>query len=68
MQDVGCGIGGPLREMARFSGASIVGINNNAYQIQRASLLTARAGLQAQCSYVQVRCRRGSAAGQLTLF
>lgn len=30
--DVGCGVGGPLREMARFTGANIVGINNNDYQ------------------------------------
>ena len=34
--DVGCGIGGPMRTMARYSGASFVGLNNNAYQIKRA--------------------------------
>ena len=34
--DVGCGVGGPLLEIARFSGASIVGINSNAYQLERA--------------------------------
>ena len=34
--DVGCGIGGPMRNLARRSGASFVGINNNAYQIKRA--------------------------------
>ena len=27
--DVGCGVGGPMRAIARFSGASIVGVNNN---------------------------------------
>ena len=38
--DVGCGIGGPLGSMARYSGASIVGINNHAYQIERAKVHT----------------------------
>ncbi|KXS22299.1 hypothetical protein M427DRAFT_92658 [Gonapodya prolifera JEL478] len=33
--DVGCGVGGPMREIAKFTGASIVGINNNAYQVER---------------------------------
>ena len=43
--DIGCGVGGPLLEIARFSGASIVGINNNAYQIERARKITEEAGL-----------------------
>ena len=34
--DAGCGIGGPMREIARFSGARVVGVNNNAYQLSRA--------------------------------
>ena len=34
--DLGCGIGGPLLEIARFSGAKIVGVNSNAYQFERA--------------------------------
>ena len=34
--DVGCGVGGPMGNLARHTGASFVGINNNAYQIQRA--------------------------------
>ena len=34
--DLGCGIGGPLLEIARFSGARIVGVNSNAYQLERA--------------------------------
>src|SRR3982750_3343652 len=33
--DVGCGVGGPMRTIARFSGANVVGVNNNAYQIAR---------------------------------
>eukprot|EP00850_Spirogloea_muscicola_P013196 SM000088S23737 [mRNA] locus=s88:335094:337758:- [translate_table: standard] len=37
--DVGCGVGGPLREIALFSGASVTGLNNNAYQISRGEIL-----------------------------
>jgi Cytochrome P450/Mycolic acid cyclopropane synthetase len=33
--DVGCGVGGPMRAIARFSGATVVGVNNNDYQIRR---------------------------------
>ena len=43
--DLGCGVGGPLREIARFSGATIVGVNNNEYQLDRARKLTDEAGL-----------------------
>ena len=38
--DVGCGVGGPMGNLARHSGASFIGINNNAYQIERAKLHT----------------------------
>ena len=34
--DLGCGVGGPLLEIVRFSGAKIVGVNINAYQLERA--------------------------------
>ena len=34
--DVGCGVGGPMGNLARYSGAGFVGINNNTYQIERA--------------------------------
>ena len=43
--DLGCGVGGPLREIARFSGATIAGVNNNEYQLDRARTLTDEAGL-----------------------
>ncbi len=43
--DLGCGIGGPLLEIARFSGAKIVGVNSNAHQLERARILTEEAGL-----------------------
>ena len=50
--DLGCGIGGPLLEIARFSGARIVGINSNAYQIERARKLTEEAGLTHLAEYM----------------
>lgn len=49
--DVGCGVGGPAREIARFADVHIVGINNNDFQIQRARKYTARAGLTGQVVY-----------------
>ncbi len=43
--DLGCGVGGPLIEIARFSGARIVGVNNNAMQLERAARRSEAAGL-----------------------
>ena len=43
--DLGCGVGGPLIEIARFSGAKVVGININAYQVERARQLAEEAEL-----------------------
>jgi len=51
--DLGCGVGGPMREIATFSGAKIVGVNNNAYQCKRGEYLTQRAGLSNKCSFVK---------------
>ena len=43
--DLGCGVGGPLIEIARFTGAKIVGVNSNGYQLDRARKLVDGAGL-----------------------
>ncbi|KOM51242.1 hypothetical protein LR48_Vigan08g206900, partial [Vigna angularis] len=51
--DIGCGIGGPLREISRFSKTSITGLNNNAYQIKRARELTCDTGLEKTCNFVE---------------
>lgn len=51
--DVGCGVGGPAREIARFSGANIVGINNNAYQVDRANKYTSKTELAGQVEFVK---------------
>lgn len=40
VMDVGCGVGGPAREIARFTDARITGINNNDYQLERARRYT----------------------------
>ncbi|KAF7113544.1 hypothetical protein RHSIM_RhsimUnG0121500 [Rhododendron simsii] len=51
--DVGCGIGGPLREIAQFSMTSITGLNINEYQITRGKLLDRKAGVDKTCDYVK---------------
>ncbi|TFK32019.1 delta-sterol C-methyltransferase [Crucibulum laeve] len=51
--DVGCGVGGPAREIAQFSDAQIIGLNNNDFQIQRARRYTQKAGLQNQVTFVK---------------
>ena len=49
--DVGCGVGGPTREIAKFTGANIIGLNNNDYQIERATKYTVNEGLSHQLSF-----------------
>ncbi|KAE8207776.1 hypothetical protein CF327_g7258 [Tilletia walkeri] len=51
--DVGCGVGGPAREIARFANVEIVGVNNNQYQVDRARKYTAQAGLENQITFVK---------------
>jgi sterol 24-C-methyltransferase len=51
--DVGCGVGGPMRAIARFSGATVVGVNNNDYQIERGTKQNADAHLQHLCSFLK---------------
>ncbi|MCJ1460355.1 Delta(24)-sterol C-methyltransferase [Mycoblastus sanguinarius] len=51
--DVGCGVGGPAREIAKFAGVNIVGLNNNDYQIERAGKYAAKEGLSQQLSFTK---------------
>lgn len=51
--DVGCGVGGPAREIAKFTGAKIIGLNNNDYQIQRATHYAAKEKLSEQLAFVK---------------
>jgi len=51
--DVGSGVGGPAREIALFSRAKIIGLNNNDYQIKRATNLAIQAHLHPE--YVEFK-------------
>ena len=48
--DLGCGVGGPQRALARKFGASIVGLNISEYQIGKCSAYNSKAGLDHLCS------------------
>lgn len=48
--DVGCGVGGPMREIARYSGAHVVGLNNHAYQVGKAEAINRNVGHGALCT------------------
>ena len=49
--DAGCGVGGPMANLAHYSGARFVGVNNNAYQIERAKFHTRH--VQSQCRFIK---------------
>jgi len=49
--DMGCGIGGPGRVVARFTDAHIVSLNNNEYQLERAKVLNKEQGLSHLFTY-----------------
>jgi len=51
--DIGCGIGGPMIEITRFSGAKVTGVNNNAYQIKRGQALVSKYGLDGCCDFMK---------------
>ncbi|THH14408.1 hypothetical protein EW146_g5919 [Bondarzewia mesenterica] len=51
--DVGCGVGGPAREIARFADVNIVGVNNNDFQVGRARKYTKAAGLENQVTFAK---------------
>ena len=53
-QDIGCGVGGPARTIAKFSGASVTGLNICDYQLKRARAHTEKADLQDLVTFVKV--------------
>lgn len=53
MLDVGAGIGGPMRAIARHSGATVVGINNCEYQIKVGERYNKAWGLDGQCTFLK---------------
>ncbi|KAF2007050.1 hypothetical protein P154DRAFT_517477 [Amniculicola lignicola CBS 123094] len=51
--DVGCGVGGPAREIVKFSGVNVIGLNNNDYQIQRATRYAETEGLSHKLKFTK---------------
>lgn len=51
--DVGCGVGGPMRNIAKFTRANVTGVTLNEYQVIRGNELNAQAGLTGQALSVQ---------------
>ncbi|SMR51685.1 unnamed protein product [Zymoseptoria tritici ST99CH_3D1] len=51
--DLGCGVGGPAREIAAFTGAHITGVSINGMHVERSNLYNAEDGLSDQCHMVQ---------------
>ncbi|KAH0424673.1 sterol 24-c-methyltransferase [Colletotrichum camelliae] len=51
--DVGCGVGGPAREIAKFTGAYITGLNINEYQVERAMRYTKKERMDKNVQFVQ---------------
>jgi len=49
---MGCGIGGPLRNIVRLTGATVVGLTINSYQVKRARQITSKL-----TPYMQERCK-----------
>jgi sterol 24-C-methyltransferase len=47
--DVGCGIGGPMRNIAQFTGAKIIGVTINEYQVNRGNEINKAQGFADQC-------------------
>ena len=63
--DIGCGVGGPMLEIARSTGARITGINSNTYQLGHARDFAEGAGLShlvqfLNCDFLHVDAPDGS--------
>ncbi|CAB16897.1 Sterol 24-C-methyltransferase erg6 [Schizosaccharomyces pombe] len=51
--DVGCGVGGPAREITEFTGCNLVGLNNNDYQISRCNNYAVKRNLDKKQVFVK---------------
>jgi len=51
--DCGCGIGGPARNIARFTGAQIKAVTINQFQVNRGNTLSLREGIRDQVELIQ---------------
>ena len=51
--DVGCGVGGPMRRVAKEAGVKVFCLNNNEYQLTQTELKNKEAGLDHLAEYVK---------------
>ena len=51
--DVGCGLGGPMRRVARESGAKVLLVNNNEHQLDKARQRNSEEGLDHLAEYMR---------------
>ena len=61
--DIGCGVGGPMRRVARESGAKVVCLNNNKQQLEEARRRNLKAGLDHKAEYMECNFMNMSAIG-----
>ena len=51
--DIGCGVGGPMRNIQQFTGADITGVTINEYQVKVGNQYCAQKGIDKKCRIVQ---------------
>jgi sterol 24-C-methyltransferase len=51
--DVGCGVGGPMRNIQAFTGSDITGVTINEYQVRVGNQYSAQKGVDEKCRIVQ---------------
>lgn len=51
--DCGCGIGGPARNIARFTGANVKAITINQFQVNRGNAISSKEGMRPQVELIQ---------------
>ncbi len=51
--DVGCGVGGPMRRVVREAGVNVLGVNINAFQLNKARSLNSEAGIDHMVDYLE---------------
>jgi len=51
--DCGCGIGGPMRNIARFTGCHVTGVTISGFQVRRGNVLNKQMGLASQCKSIE---------------
>lgn len=51
--DIGCGVGGPAREMAKFTGCHVTGVTINDLHVERSNAYNAEEGLSDQVHMVK---------------